>query len=85
MDPLTGLEHADVLEIGRSTSPAEAKTNLDRLKQAYGVFFATSAQRAASKYGNVFGLKKNPIFDDVDDEGINLKQKGDSFLHSFVN
>ena len=35
VDPLTGLEHADVLEIGRSTSPAEAKTNLDRLKQAY--------------------------------------------------
>lgn len=49
-DHRTGLEYADVLEIGRGTSPSVAKTQLDRLKQAYAIFFAQS------------GNNKNPIF-----------------------
>ena len=52
-DHRTGLEYADVLEIGRGTSPSVAKTQLDRLKQAYAIFFAQS--------GNT-NNNKNPIF-----------------------
>ena len=60
VDALTGLEYADVLEVGKSTTPSAAKTRLDRLKQAYGIFFANSAQRSAQRFGDV--LPKNPIF-----------------------
>lgn len=64
----SGLEHADVLEIGKETSHKDAKTGLDRLKQAYGIFFATSAQRSAQRYGNFFGARHNPLFDDKEED-----------------
>lgn len=51
VDPRTGLEYADVLEVGRGTSPATAKTQLDRLKQAYAILLANSRTP-----------KPNPIF-----------------------
>ncbi|XP_059096002.1 uncharacterized protein LOC131890624 [Tigriopus californicus] len=71
-DPKTGREQADVLEIDADTSPVEAKSHLDKLKQAYGVFFASSAQRNAEKYRKIFGNRsaperenqRNPIFDE---------------------
>jgi hypothetical protein len=77
------LEHADVMEIGRTTSPSAAKSQLDRLREAYGLYFANSAQRSANKFGSVFGgrtptsqSQKNPIFDD--DSGIDY-----DYIHEF--
>ena len=69
VDPRTGLEHADVLEIDQGTSQTAAKNKLDRLKQAYGIFFANSAQRSAQRFNN-FGRGtvappppvENPLF-----------------------
>ena len=65
VDPRTGLEHADVLEIDRGTTQMAAKDKLDRLKQAYGIFFANSAQRSANRFSG-FGQRnaaaENPIF-----------------------
>ena len=56
MDPRTGTEYADVLEIDKGTSPTAAKTQLDRLKQAF--FIASNAKRQ----------QRNPIFEkDFDD------------------
>lgn len=85
-DPKTGREQADVLEIDADTSEVEAKSHLDKLKQAYGMFFASSAQRNAEKYRKIFGNSRrsrpetdrenpsNPLFDQQTDnenlEGI---------------
>ena len=67
VDPVYGLEHADVLEIGSGTSQLDAKEKLDRLKQAYGIFFAQQQQQQGR-----FGLRQqaenpNPIFAKDDD------------------
>ncbi len=52
VDP-SGLEHADVLEIGRGTSASVAREKLERLKQAYGIFFANTKQQQQQ-----FGLRQ---------------------------
>jgi len=64
VNPLTGLEHADVLEVNRDTSPVDAKEQLDRLRQAYNVFLTNSRARAAA--ANARGRPRNPLFDDDD-------------------
>ncbi len=64
----SSTEHADVLEIGKHTSATAAKSQLDRLKQAYGIFFANSAQRSATRFGGLLqnggSVPRNPIFGD---------------------
>ncbi len=79
VDPVLGLEHADVLEIGRKTTPTDAKEKLDRLKQAYSIFFANSNNNQQQ-----FGLRQqavnpNPIFagtQDGDDDAYDLSEGG---------
>ncbi len=67
---MSGLEHADVLEIGAGTSQLDAKEKLDRLKQAYGIFFAQQQQQQGR-----FGVRQqaenpNPIFAGTDGDDV---------------
>ena len=71
VDPKTGLEYADVLEIKKETTPVAAKDKLDRLKQAYGILYANRAK--INRFNNNSQKNKpvrNPIFDDdSEDDG----------------
>ena len=46
---VNGAELADVLEVGPNTTPSAAKSQLDRLKQAYGLLYSNSAQRSKNR------------------------------------
>ena len=60
---VNGAELADVLEVGPNTTPSAAKSQLDRLKQAYGLLYSNSAQRSKNRFGNLFrNAPHNPIF-----------------------
>ena len=62
---VNGAELADVLEVGPNTTPSAAKSQLDRLKQAYGLLYSGSAQRSKNRFGNLFSnVPQNPIFGD---------------------
>ena len=64
---MNGAELADVLEVGPNTTPSAAKSQLDRLKQAYGLLYSNSAQRSKNRFGNLFrNAPHNPIFGDRD-------------------
>ena len=64
---VNGAELADVLEVGPNTTPSAAKSQLDRLKQAYGLLYSNSAQRSKNRFGNLFrNAPHNPIFGDRD-------------------
>lgn len=63
------VQQAKVIEIEETTSPT---TKLDKLKAAYGAFFASSAQRSAQRFGDTLGARpvrhssssnnRNPLF-----------------------
>ena len=62
---VNGAELADELEVGPNTTPSAAKSQLDRLKQAYGLLYSGSAQRSKNRFGNLFSnVPQNPIFGD---------------------
>lgn len=62
---VNGAELADVLEVGPNTTPSAAKSQLDRLKQAYGLLYSNSAQRSKERFGGLFSnAPRNPIFGD---------------------
>ena len=50
---VNGAELADVLEVGPNTTPTAAKSQLDRLKQAYGLLYSNSAQRSKNRFALV--------------------------------
>ncbi len=64
--PLPRVGHqADVLEVGRDTSPLSAKASLDRLRQAFSILVAKQQQVQDNP---IFKEDRNPIFgDDYDD------------------
>ena len=69
---VNGAELADVLEVGPNTTPSAAKSQLDRLKQAYGLLYSNSAQRSKNRFGGLFrNVPHNPIFGDgTDSSGL---------------
>ncbi len=47
-----GVVQAQVIEIDETTTPRASK--LDRFREAYGSYFASSAQRSAQRFGDSF-------------------------------
>ena len=61
---------AEVIEIDETTTPRASK--LDRFREAYGSYFASSAQRSAQRFGDSF--KRAPAAAGDSDEGDDFDQ-----------
>ena len=55
------MRPARVIEIEENTTPAQAISKSDRLKQLYGSFFSDSAQRSKERFSNTFRRNASPI------------------------
>ena len=80
VDPKTGREQADVLEVEKTTSPVAAKDKLDRLKQAYGILYANTKRQPRRSFGvlnprisSSSNHPRNPIFDSKGDDGSEVE------------
>merc|ERR1719510_1741095 len=55
------LREATVIEIEKTTTRDQLTSKNDRLRQLYGSFFSSSAQRSKERFGNTFRRNVSPI------------------------
>ena len=55
------LIHGSVIEIEKTTTQDQLTSKNDRLRQLYGSFFSSSAQRSKERFGNTFRRNVSPV------------------------